>query len=186
MIKPGLSKHQRLLALEYPEKRHSYDSRDTIFHALGVGIGLDPLDPRQLRFVYEPHLAALPTMAVALAYPGFWYRNLDTGLDFLRTVHASERIAIHRPLPVATTVVARPRVIEVVDKGAGKGALVVANATSATSIAECCSRPCGRPLSAVATAGSIPSPQSRTSRNRRPSAPDFAMNLPTSPQAALV
>ena len=64
-------------------------------------------------------------MAVTLAYPGYWYRDLDTGLDHQRTVHASESIAIHSTLPVEGTVVARPRVIEVVDKGRERGALVV-------------------------------------------------------------
>jgi hypothetical protein len=88
-----------LLALDFPEITHTYNRRDTILYALGVGIGLDPLDSGELRYVYEKDLMAQPTMAVTLAYPGFWYRDLETGLDFLRTVHASETITIHEPLP---------------------------------------------------------------------------------------
>jgi acyl dehydratase len=115
----------RLLALEFPEIEHRYTRRDTILYALGVGVGSDPLDRHHLRYVYEPGLAALPTMAVILAYPGFWYRDLDTGLDFARTVHGAEDIAIHAPLPVEGTVFARTKIVDIIDKGAERGALVV-------------------------------------------------------------
>lgn len=45
---------ERLLSLEFPEIRHTFTRRDTILYALGVGVGCDPLDREQLRFVYEP------------------------------------------------------------------------------------------------------------------------------------
>ena len=116
---------RRLLALDFPEIVHAYATRDTILYALGVGLGSDPLSRHHLQYVYEPGLVALPSMAVVLAYPGFWYRDLDTGLDFSRTVHGAESIAIHAPLPVAGTVVAKTRIVDVIDKGAERGALVV-------------------------------------------------------------
>jgi acyl dehydratase len=119
----------RLLALKFPEIVHSYATRDTILYALGVGVGADPLSPAHLRHVYEEGLVALPTMAVTLAYPGFWYRDLDTGLDFARIVHGAEAIVLHAPLPVAGTVVATPSVVDVIDKGARRGALVISERT---------------------------------------------------------
>ena len=51
----------------------SYDARDTILYALGLGIGGDPCDPAQLQFLHEDGLRALPSMAVVLAYPPLWY-----------------------------------------------------------------------------------------------------------------
>jgi acyl dehydratase len=178
---------QRLLDLEFPEIRHTFTRRDTILYALGVGIGCDPLDPERLRFVYEQDLVALPTMAVTLAYPGYWYRDLDTGLDHQRTVHASESITIHATLPVEGTVVARPRVIDVVDKGRERGALVV----SERDILDAAS---GRRLATVRQTAMCRGDGgfSREPRKgERPAplpdrAPDRSLTLPTSPQAALI
>jgi hypothetical protein len=53
-----------------------YTARDTILYALGVGAGLGAAnDPHYLHLVYEKDLAALPTMATVLAYPGFWTKE---------------------------------------------------------------------------------------------------------------
>jgi acyl dehydratase len=178
---------QKLLGLEFPERVHAYAARDTILYALGVGVGLDPVDPAELRFTYEPDLAALPTMAVTLAYPGNWYRDLDTGLDHVRTLHASERIVIHRALPVAATVVARPRVIDVIDKGAGKGALVVSEREIRDAVT-------GERLATVRQTAFCRGDggfDAAPAKSERPAplperTPDFALTLPTSPQAALI
>ncbi len=42
------------------------------------------LDAQQLDFVYEKNLKALPTFAAVLGYPGFWVRDLDTGIDWVQ------------------------------------------------------------------------------------------------------
>lgn len=115
----------KLLALDFPEIVHRYTTRDTILYALGVGIGREPLSPGHLQYLYEPGLVALPTMAVVLAYPGFWYRDMNTGIDFARTVHGSERIELFAPLPVAGTVVGKQKIVDVIDKGTDRGALVL-------------------------------------------------------------
>jgi len=69
---------QKLLNWPFEELTHEYSARDTILYALGLGLGSDPMDEEQLRFVYERDLRALPTMAVVLAYPGFWRREPGT------------------------------------------------------------------------------------------------------------
>jgi len=120
-----MSRYDDLLAFEFPEVEQTYSERDVILYALGVGAGSSAAYSSELALVYEENLAVIPSMAVTLAYPGFWYRDLAPGLDFLRTVHASERFEIHRPLPRAGTVVARPRIVAIHDKGAGRGSLVV-------------------------------------------------------------
>ena len=58
--------YDRLMGWDFPPVRQSLTRQDCILYALGVGLGGDPLDPAQLRFVYEDRLAALPTMAVVL------------------------------------------------------------------------------------------------------------------------
>jgi acyl dehydratase len=114
-----------LKATVFPDLEHTYTARDTMLYALGIGLGSDPLDVRQLRFVYEKQLQALPTMAVILGYPGFWMQRPETGIDWVKVVHGEERLRIHRTIPPSGTVVGRMRVTAVVDKGRDKGALVV-------------------------------------------------------------
>lgn len=117
--------YDRLMALEIPDVVHTYTMRDTILYALGLGFGADPLDPHELRFVYEDGLVACPTLATVLARPVFWMRDLDTGLDYAGIVHGEQAVTIHRPLPVAGTVRGRTVIREIIDKGPGKGAFIV-------------------------------------------------------------
>lgn len=113
-----------LLNWQFPDVVQTYDRRDTMLYALGLGLGSDPLDPAQLRFVYEDGLQALPAMGVTLGYPGFWLSDPRAGVDWKQLLHGEQGIELLRPLPVAGTVTGRTRVTAVVDKGAGKGALV--------------------------------------------------------------
>jgi acyl dehydratase len=121
--------YAKLLALKIPEVEHSYTDKDTILYALGVGLGHDPLDLEQLPFVYEKNLKALPTFAAVLGYPGFWARDLNTGIDWVKLVNGEQGITLHRPLSPAGTVIGRTRILEAIDKGAGKGALVYTEKT---------------------------------------------------------
>jgi acyl dehydratase len=101
-----------------------YSERDTILYALGIGVGHDPLDRAALRFVYEDGLQALPTMGVVLGYPGFWAKDPATGIDWVRLLHGEQSLELLAPLPAAGTVVGTSRITAIVDKGAGKGALM--------------------------------------------------------------
>jgi acyl dehydratase len=114
-----------LKATVFPDLKHTYTARDTMLYALGIGLGSDPLDARQLRFVYEQNLLAMPTMAVVLGYPGFWMQRPETGIDWVKVVHGEERLRIHQPIPPSGTVIGRMRVTAVIDKGRDKGTLVV-------------------------------------------------------------
>jgi acyl dehydratase len=105
---------------------HAYSARETIQYALGVGFGFDPMDERQLRFVYEKDLVACPTLAVVLAYPGFWLAQPDTGVDWVRILHGEERVTLHAPLPATGNVTSTHRVTNIIDKGAERGAIVIA------------------------------------------------------------
>ena len=67
--------YERLLQYKIPEVEHTLTPRDTMLYALGVGLGADPMDEKQLRFVTEKNLAALPTMAVILAAPHAWVKK---------------------------------------------------------------------------------------------------------------
>jgi acyl dehydratase len=115
---------EKLLAWKFDDVVLAYTQKDTILYALGLGFGSDPMDPRQLRFVYEKGLAAFPTMPVVLGYPAGWAADERLGIDRKLVVHGDQRLVLHRPVPVAATVRAANRIVEVLDKGKGKGALV--------------------------------------------------------------
>jgi acyl dehydratase len=103
----------------------SYAERDVMLYALGIGMGADPLDPGELRFVFEKELQTVPTMASVLGTPGFWWRDPRTGADWVKLVHGEQHLRLFSPLPTAATLVARNRVVSITDKGPGKGALAV-------------------------------------------------------------
>jgi acyl dehydratase len=119
--------YAKLKAWSFPVIEHTYTADDAMLYALGVGVGTDPMDERQLAFVNDTAPGtprALPTMAVILGYPGSWMRNPETGIDFSMIVHGEELVVLHAPLPAVGTVVSRHHVTHVIDKGAGRGAIV--------------------------------------------------------------
>ncbi|MFZ5736083.1 MAG: MaoC/PaaZ C-terminal domain-containing protein [Pseudomonadota bacterium] len=115
----------RLRNWPIPDIEQSYTERDTMLYALGVGYGDDPLDSKQLHYVYEQDLQVLPSMSVVLGYPGFWLGNEDTGVDWRKVLHGEQSFEIFKPLPPKATVVGRSRVTGLFDKGAGKGAVLL-------------------------------------------------------------
>jgi len=119
---------RHLLARSFPVLEHAYTQRDTQLYALGLGMGIDPLDAGQLQYVYEGQdgsaLRAMPTMANILAYPGFWAREPDTGITWQKLLHAEQEIHIHAPLPASGRVKGATRITGLWDKGEGKGAFL--------------------------------------------------------------
>lgn len=115
---------ERLLDWPIPDAHQSYDERDCILYALGLGFGDDPLDPRQLRHVYERNLEPFPSLALVLAAGPRWASDPATGIDYSRVVHAEQSFTLARPLPTRASVHSRSRVTDVVDKGADRGAII--------------------------------------------------------------
>ena len=106
-----------------PQER-SWDSKDALLYAVGVGAGLgDPL--QELEFTTENcegiEQQVLPTFGVLIAQarPGRTLGDFDRAL----LVHAEQAFELHRPLPVAGTVRTTATVTGIYDKGSG--ALVV-------------------------------------------------------------
>lgn len=121
--------YDKLMNRKFERLEHTYTEKDTILYALGVGMGIDPLDEDCLKFVYEDGLKAMPSMANILAYPGFWAKEPDTGIDWVKILHAGQEMIMHKPLPVSGTVEATTKINEIIDKGEGKGALILSERT---------------------------------------------------------
>jgi len=115
---------EKLLHYPIPEVRQTLRWQDTALYNFSVGLGQDPMDEAQLDFLYEPRLKAMPSMPVVLGSPGFWSRNPDTGIDWVKIVHGEQGLTLHAPLPIEGEVVGTSRVTGLVDRGAGKGALM--------------------------------------------------------------
>jgi acyl dehydratase len=118
--------YERLMAHRPPDIAVSYGPRECILYALGIGLGMDPLDRGQLQFVYErANLIAFPTMAAVLGWPG---RLTDPafGVDERLVVAAALKVVLHEPLATEGKLVSRPRIKEVIDKGAGNAAIIQA------------------------------------------------------------
>jgi len=178
--------YDKLINWSIPEARQRLTKRDTILYALGVGLGADPCDEQQLRYVYEEKLQALPTMAIILGYPGPWHAEGDTGITRSHVVHGEQGFRILKPLPVEGEVAGKTRVTGVVDKGKDKGALVMTENTvkdasgdtvcTLTSTTFCrADGGFGGPEGPVNTPHAVPD-----------AAPQHVCDLPVLPQAALI
>ncbi len=117
--------YHQLMSLRIPEVRQSYSHRDSLLYALSLGLGNDPLDPRQLPYVYEGEQRCLPTFGTVLGHPGLWLRDLDTGVDWVKALHAQQELILHHSLPAAANVLGQQQIVEVVDRGEGRGAMIV-------------------------------------------------------------
>lgn len=179
--------YEKLIHWDIPEVEQTLTRRDTMLYALGVGLGADPCDADQLKFVYEEKLQALPTMAIILAYPGPWHAHPETGITRSHVVHGEQGFVIHRPLPVEGTVVGKTRVVGVVDKGRDKGALVL-------TACEVRDKASGEPICSLTSTtfcradGGFggPSGPTKPAHPIPDTAPDKVCDLATLPQAALI
>ncbi len=100
----------------------SWDSKDAILYALGVGAGTD-----ELPFVTENSIdvtqQVLPTMAVVLmSMGGGGMANLGD-INWAMLVHGEQGVRLHQPIPVSGTVSSQTEITGIYDKG--KGAVVV-------------------------------------------------------------
>ena len=99
------------------EAREVLTPERAILYALGVGAD-------ELSFVYESGLQTLPTLATVLASPTVGWYVAGTGIKINRSVHAEISLVLHAPVPAEGEVVGTNRMLAVVDKGEGRGALL--------------------------------------------------------------
>lgn len=118
--------YETVLNCKFPDIERSYSAADSILYALGLGLGEDPGDPDQLKFVYEKDLIAFPTMPVIFGFGGTPMAELPemASLDYAKLVHSEEKLIIHQPLPPSGDILCRTKVSGIIDKGADKGAIL--------------------------------------------------------------
>ncbi|PCJ70302.1 MAG: 3-alpha,7-alpha,12-alpha-trihydroxy-5-beta-cholest-24-enoyl-CoA hydratase [Rhodobiaceae bacterium] len=111
-----------IMQLKSEGQEFTYGDRETMLYALGVGFGNDPLDAKELPFVYEKDLVTIPTMSSVIAWGAG--NMAKSGINYAMVVHGEQKLTMHKPLPVGTTIVVDSKVIGAWDKGADKGALI--------------------------------------------------------------
>ena len=105
-------KLQDLAGFDLGHQTVDYSDRDVILYALAVGARHDQLD-----LVYERDLRVLPTYACAL---GLWAveKAGDSGAyDRTYSLHAGQKLDVHKPLPKAARLDMHGTVAAVWDKG---------------------------------------------------------------------
>ncbi|WP_346908604.1 MaoC/PaaZ C-terminal domain-containing protein [uncultured Roseibium sp.] len=171
----------------FEDIRQTYTARDTILYALGLGYGHDPMDEGELQFLLEDRLVAVPTMAVVLGGPGQWMADPRTGIEWVKSLHGEQGLKIFKPLPVSGTVIGKNRVVDIIDKGEGRGALlmlerdivdegtgdIIATRTSTSFLRG--DGGCGAPAKAQPVPHAVPD-----------RAPDMNHSMNTRPEAALI
>lgn len=118
-----ITKLQNLSGYSLGEGVLRYDERDAILYALSVGA-----TTLQHDLVYERSLRVLPCYAAAL---GLWAVEAAGSLgayDRERSLHASQKIVMHAPMPSSGPILTEARIGDVWDKG--KASLVDVHVTS--------------------------------------------------------
>jgi acyl dehydratase len=177
----------KVLGSKFAPVQHTYCKKDTILYALGLAIGNDPIDPGQLKYVYEKDLAVLPSLCNVLASPGLWLSDPKFEVDWVHMLHGDQRFIVHSPLPAEGSVSGQLRVIGVEDKGPAKGALVFFEKVLSDQAT-------GKKLCTVQTTGFLRADGGCGSGGEKLPAleplperePDVSLELPTYPQSALL
>jgi acyl dehydratase len=121
---------EELRKLELPVQETTLTDRDAMFYALSIGLGLDPMDPADLPFVYEGALRVFPTMPLIVGHPGNWMAdNPQTGVTRAMVVHGAQRLWAHAPLPIGRPLLTTNRIAEILDKGERGGVITVVRET---------------------------------------------------------
>jgi acyl dehydratase len=120
--------YESLMALSPPPFRIAWTERDVMLHAVAVGMGRHPADPRELPYVYERNLTVLPSFLSVLEKESAPARLDLMQVELERVLHAGQEITVHSPLPTAGSLIGTHRIVEAYDKG-DRGAVVLEEVT---------------------------------------------------------
>jgi acyl dehydratase len=123
----------KIVGQEIQPLDYTYETRDTILYALGIGAGTDPAE---LKFVYENDLQAIPTFGVIPPFPALMGIAALEGLDinWAMLLHGEQYLELHKAIPVQGKLTSYPKIAAVYDKG--KGALIEIDVTTKDSKGE--------------------------------------------------
>lgn len=120
----------RALGSGLPDQPFSWTENDIILYNLGVGAGVPPTDPLELKYAYEAELQAVPTFGTIPPFGMMMNMAAIEGLEInlAQILHGEHELIVHRPIPTSGAVTQSGGVVAIYDKG--KGALAVLEITS--------------------------------------------------------
>ena len=100
-----------------------YGWRDVVLYGLGVGAGFDDLE-----YVFEDKLKVIPSFSIAAVFDFLAEAGLSAQANLAGVLHGEQDIHFHNAIPTEGTMTTEGQITHMYDKGAGKGALVIAEA----------------------------------------------------------
>lgn len=128
-----LAEVQEAIADQGQEVAGAYTDTDALLYNVAIGMGRDPLDPKELPYVCEsigksvlPTAASVLTKIVKTDKPAVYSKGqLMMGkMNFALMLHGEQRLVVHQPIPQSAKTLITNRTTGVYDKGEGKGALM--------------------------------------------------------------
>ncbi|MCA9929979.1 MAG: MaoC family dehydratase N-terminal domain-containing protein [Anaerolineales bacterium] len=118
---------EKVLGHQFEPKDFVYSERDVSLYALSVGAAADPIDPDELKFVYELSSRFTPLPMMALLFPFVMFLQITNvpGLTFnpMLLLHGEQFMELKRPLPTTATITNHAHISAIYDKG--KGATII-------------------------------------------------------------
>ncbi|RLB13154.1 MAG: short-chain dehydrogenase, partial [Deltaproteobacteria bacterium] len=103
--------------------KKDYTWKDVVLYALGVGAGFD-----ELEYCFEQNLKVIPSFSIASVFEFLAEVGMNSNADLSGILHGEQDIFFHNTIPTEGTLITEGRITHMFDKGADKGALVVAEA----------------------------------------------------------
>jgi len=108
----------------------TYDQKDVILYALGVGAGFSELD-----YVYEKNLKVIPSFAIAAVFDYLLLVGTTSNVNLAGLLHGEQDLIFHNPIPTSGTLTTEGSILHYYDKGP-KGALIIAEGHTSHSSGE--------------------------------------------------
>ncbi|MEM7432417.1 MAG: MaoC/PaaZ C-terminal domain-containing protein [Pseudomonadota bacterium] len=114
--------YDKVIATKQLDLDWEYTDRDSMLYAQSIGMGRDPVDRKELDYVYEQgaSMRTVPTLATAVVPNMF---PPDLGWDFGQVLHIEHRLQLYRPMPPAAKLKIDKRVVDIFDRGEKLGAM---------------------------------------------------------------